>query len=273
MSLETTNPSCEDSNRNSSILAQNIKDINISKDDPSHGFIILDSNSPELKNLSQVNLNIQADANVTCLLLHQNKAHNNTTFSTKINLNAFANLNFIECLIDCGASKITQHITLSGASSSVKSTVIFLGSKSDQIDVNTSIYHKAKKTSGNMLCRAVLLDNAKADFIAKITVPKGIVKTVSHQNMKCLTQGSKAKCDALPILDVNNDDVICSHGAAIGRVEDESLYYLESRGIPRNQAQRMLLKGFLMQELSSLPEKIISEIENKIQQKLVNSSG
>ena len=211
-------------------------------------------------------ITLEDHASATIIILHESNKNN---LQTSIILQENAQATIVEAVLVDGNTDSLQQTTLNGASA--KSVLIFLGSGSDNIKVNTSMFHEADNTNGQMLCRGVLLDNATANFLGQIVVPEGTKEIESHQNMECLTQGDKSKCEALPILDVQSDSVVCSHGAAIGRVEEESKYYLESRGIQKEQAEKIILHGLLMQELKLIhltAPKIYDKINGIIKQKL-----
>ncbi len=223
------------------------------------------------KSCNNINISIEKNAEATILLLHDSKKRSNSMIKTNVDIQENSTLMIIDCILAGEHTTIQQNIKLKEKSATAKSVVIFLGKEGEQIDIETNMWHEADKTKGDMVCNGALLGNAKVEFFGKIQIPKGVKQIESHQRMKCFTQGDKTKCDALPILDVNSNSVICSHGAAIGRVEEENVYYLESRGIEKEDAQRMILHGFLLQELKKIkqiPKETYQEINNTIKEKL-----
>lgn len=233
--------------------------------------IDLDEIATDLNNLE---FYLDENSKATIILIHGSKESIKSSVQTNFYLSENSELEVIDIVLANNTS-LNQNIYLTNEGAKAKGTVVFLGNQDQEIKIQTKLWHQADNTKGNLLCRGVLQDNAKTDFLAQITIPQGLKNIESHQNMKCLTQGEKTKCDALPILDVNSDSVVCSHGVAIGRVEEENLFYLESRGIEKEEAQRMLLHGLLMQELNSLKEEhpeIYQKIDQRIKEKLNQQS-
>ncbi len=249
-------------------------DINITNNQPEE-VIILDLSKDIPINCKTLNISLEENTQTIIVILHNSTPEKLTHIKTKINLMKNSKLIVIDVIIsNTGLTTKTllcvdQQILLSGEGACAKSTVVFLGSTNDIIDIKTTMQHEADQTLGNMLCRGALLENSSVKFFAKVSVPKGIRNIESHQNMKCLTQGDKSVCQALPVLDVHSDSVSCSHGVAIGRVEEESIFYLQSRGINKSDAQAMILQGLLMQELEQLNQ--INQISKDTYQKISES--
>jgi Fe-S cluster assembly protein SufD len=78
-----------------------------------------------------------------------------------------------------------------------------------------------------------------------VSVHEGAMKSDSHQLFKALLLSSRAEADAKPELEILADDVICGHGTAIGALDSNALFYLRARGIPQEEAKRLLIRAFL----------------------------
>jgi len=102
-----------------------------------------------------------------------------------------------------------------------------------------------------------------------IRVEKNAINCQGHQRSDMLLVGEEARCNAIPILEVENDDVSCSHGTTMGQVDEEQLYYLLSRGLDEHIARKLLVLGFIepiLQKISN--EKVREEIMNSLQERL-----
>jgi Fe-S cluster assembly protein SufD len=102
---------------------------------------------------------------------------------------------------------------------------------------------------------------ARAVYQGKVTVAKGANGSDSIQTAKALLLGESAEADLKPELEIFADDVKCAHGAAVGDLDVDSLFYLRARGIPESQARGLLLQAFL--------EDAVAEIVNNDQRELV----
>jgi Fe-S cluster assembly protein SufD len=122
-------------------------------------------------------------------------------------------------------------------------------------DVTSHIEHAAGGTRSTQLFKNVAGGRSRAVYQGKITVREGANGSDSRQTAKALLMGLRAEADLKPELIIFADDVKCAHGAAVGDLDQESLFYLRSRGIPEREARRMLVRAFL--------EEAVAEIENE----------
>ncbi|OYY52072.1 MAG: hypothetical protein B7Y53_08445 [Halothiobacillus sp. 28-55-5] len=90
-------------------------------------------------------------------------------------------------------------------------------------------------------------------FKGRILVAEDAQKIEAYQNSRNLLLSNTAEIDTKPELEIYADDVKCSHGATIGRLDDEALYYLQSRGISRSNARKLLITGFAQEIIDALP--------------------
>jgi Fe-S cluster assembly protein SufD len=130
-------------------------------------------------------------------------------------------------------------------------------------DVTTHVIHRHGNTHSTQLFKHVAGGNARAVYQGKVTVAKGANGSDSNQSAKALLLGENAEADLKPELEIFADDVKCAHGAAVGDLDAESLFYLCARGIPEAEARGLLLHAFL--------EDAVAEITNVDQRELVRS--
>jgi Fe-S cluster assembly protein SufD len=119
-------------------------------------------------------------------------------------------------------------------------------------DITTHVTHAAERTASRQLFKYVADDHARAIYQGKITVAKGADGSDSRQTAKAILLGERAEADLKPELEILADDVKCAHGAAVGDLDADSLFYLRSRGIPDNEARRLLLRAFLEEAVADI---------------------
>lgn len=112
------------------------------------------------------------------------------------------------------------------------------------VDNHTMIDHAVPNCHSNELYKGVLDDNSRGVFNGKVMVRKDAQKTQAYQSNKNLLLSRHARIDTKPQLEIFADDVKCSHGATIGQLDPDSMFYLQSRGIGRDMARSLLIKGF-----------------------------
>ena len=129
-----------------------------------------------------------------------------------------------------------------GARSDMLSVSLPLG---DQIvDQRTLQNHKAPNATSDLLYKNALYDSSRTVFSGLITVDEGAHYTDAYQTCRNLLNSDTAEANSLPGLEINADQVKCSHGSTSGPVSEEELFYLKARGIPDNEARRLIVLGF-----------------------------
>src|SRR6185312_15183491 len=103
-------------------------------------------------------------------------------------------------------------------------------------DVTTHVAHEVGRTQSTQLFKKVVSGHARAVYQGKVTVAQGANGSDSRQSAKALLLGNRAEADLKPELEIFADDVKCAHGAAVGDLDADSLFYLRARGIPETEA-------------------------------------
>jgi Fe-S cluster assembly protein SufD len=127
-----------------------------------------------------------------------------------------------------------------------------------EIDQRTFQIHEAPNTSSDLLYKNALDDEARTIFSGLIRVSPGAHKTDAYQKVRNLLLSDEAEANSMPGLEIEADDVRCTHGATSGQIEEEELFYLRSRGIPLRDAQRLIVHGFLDEVLERLGDKLLA---------------
>ncbi|WP_269622149.1 Fe-S cluster assembly protein SufD [Prochlorococcus marinus] len=153
-------------------------------------------------------------------------------------------------------SRIEEHIIQikGNAKSDIKG--LQLANNSEQLSTYSFIKFNGPNGSVNQTQKAISSDRAHSIFHGLIDVPEIAQKTEASQLSKNLLLSSTAKIDTSPQLKIIADDVQCSHGATVSQLEQEELFYLQSRGIKCNEAQELLITGFCEEIIKDLPFKI-----------------
>ncbi len=119
-------------------------------------------------------------------------------------------------------------------------------------DITTTIDHLAPRTSSREVFKGVIDDKARAVFQGRITVHRDAQKSNGHQLSKALLLSDRAEIDVKPELEIFADDVKCSHGATIGDLDRDALFYLRARGIPETAARDILIEAFLAETINNI---------------------
>lgn len=121
----------------------------------------------------------------------------------------------------------------------------FVAQKTQNIEVGVVIHHQAPHTRAETKLHGVARDKAQIKLTGRILIDKNCGDTNSFLTERVLLLSDQAKAECIPDLEIESDDVKCSHAASISRIPEEQLFYLMSRGISRQKAENLIVEGFL----------------------------
>jgi Fe-S cluster assembly protein SufD len=129
----------------------------------------------------------------------------------------------------------------------------YLGTGEQVHDVRTQQEHRAARTTSDLLCKGAVAGSSRSVYSGLIKVVRGAVKTEAFQTNHNLVLDPRAHADSVPNLDIEENDVRCSHASTVGPVDEDQLYYLESRGVSPERAERLIVLGFFDDVIDRLP--------------------
>ncbi len=150
-------------------------------------------------------------------------------------------------------SKTRVEASLVGEGSNAELKAIYFGSGQQFFDFHTLQDHQVGNTRSDLLFKGALQDMARTVYAGLIRIEKHAAHSDAYQANRNLVLSNKAKATSIPMLEIDNNDVRCTHGATVGPVDPEHLFYLRSRGIPEPTAKRMLIQGFFGDVLDRIP--------------------
>ena len=163
------------------------------------------------------------------------------------------------------SARSTVHVQLSGERSEVGLFNVSVGGKNQVHDTFALVEHIAPNARTEQSFRGISGGRARVAFNSKIIVRKGAHGTDSRQSLRGLLAGDDAEIDVRPQLEIYTDDVRCNHGATAGKLDDNMLFYMLSRGLDRETAQRLLKWAFLEDVVAKIE---VPELRRQIEQSL-----
>ena len=146
---------------------------------------------------------------------------------------------------------------------------LFIPNGKQHIDISTIVHHKSPHCSSRQLVKGILGGNSTAVFRGLANVYKEASKTDAQQNNKNLILSPSARVNSIPQLEIYEEDVKCSHGSTTGQIEEEALFYLQSRGINRTDAMELMVRGFANEVVDKVENQDMKEyIQNALIQKM-----
>src|ERR1700734_3534661 len=165
-----------------------------------------------------------------------------------------ANVSSHSLLLGGGLVRNNVHPVLAGEGTECLINGLFVGAGKQHLDNYMMVEHARPQGSSRQFYNGILAGHARGVFHGRIIVHKDAQKTDAKQTNRNLLLSDTARIDTKPQLEIHADDVKCTHGATIGQIEEEQLFYLRSRGVPETSARNLLLYAFAAECLDRMPE-------------------
>ena len=160
-------------------------------------------------------------------------------------------------------------IIIKGKNARVQILGIIIGFGKQKINLYTLQDHLERESVSDLLIKSVLFDEARLNYSGLIKIEKNAQKSNAYQKNQNLLMSQKSWADTRPELEILANDVRCTHGATVGKIDENQLYYLQTRGLNKIEASRMLVNGFLREVIERIPDqKVIDELSRMIEEKI-----
>lgn len=179
----------------------------------------------------------------------------NSLNTTEVNLKENSELTMVLVLENEFISQKEMIFKLEGKNANLKLLAIIIGKNSEKFPLKITAIHSSPETKSEITIKSVLKDESEINFEGKIIVPKKSVKTVSHLSHNSLPLSENAKTITIPSLEIHENNVKISHSTTIGLINSEHLFYLKSRGINQETAEKILIKAFVLSDLKNFNDK------------------
>jgi Fe-S cluster assembly protein SufD len=144
-------------------------------------------------------------------------------------------------------------ISLVGDGSSSEVVGLYFGEGDQTLDYRMVIDHQGRSTNSDVFLKGAVEDDAQSVFTGLLRIEKDAARTSTFETNRNLVLSENAKAHSVPNLEILCNDVICGHASSVGPLEPEHLYYLMSRGLSRERAERLLIRGFFQEVIDRLP--------------------
>jgi Fe-S cluster assembly protein SufD len=167
-------------------------------------------------------------------------------------------------------ARLRTDSALEGESGTSRLRAAFVGRDQQMLDFRTLQDHLAPRTTSDLLFMGAVADQSHSVYSGLIRVRKGAVRSDAMQTNHNLVLDEGAHADSVPNLDIEENDVKCSHGSTVGPVDEDQLYYLESRGVEPDVAERLIVAGFFEAIADQVP---VSGARSMIGRALASRTG
>ncbi|MCY3801581.1 MAG: Fe-S cluster assembly protein SufD [Chloroflexi bacterium] len=224
-----------------------------------HTLVILGSNSrlelveeagsetaPQLAmSSSMIEVHLHAGAHLDYLAIQDWGLHHVGFNSWRAVVERDATLNYAEVALGGGLTKTVVQAIFPEPGSDAELWGLYICNGRQHIDHETHQHHIGDHTQSNLMFKGVLKDRARSVYHGMITVEETAGQSTSYQANHNLLMSDLARADSIPKMEIKTNDVRCKHGAAVGRLNDDEVYYLRTRGFSQAEAEKLIVRGFL----------------------------
>jgi Fe-S cluster assembly protein SufD len=183
-----------------------------------------------------------------------------------------ARLDWVFGAVGSRLTKTFSELNLTGQGAEGRMSGFYFADGLQHLDHDTQQNHLAPHTTSDLLFKGALLGRSRSVWQGMVRVAPGAQKADGYQANRNLILSPQAHADSIPGLEILADDVRCTHGATVGQLEEEPIYYLMSRGLPRQEAERLVVNGFFTPIMDRIPfEGVRGRFERLIDAKLTGS--
>jgi len=216
-----------------------------------------------------VEIHVGANANLRFVELQSWGRHVWNFSHERARVERGGNLDWIFGAVGSRLTKNFSDLDLAGEGAQGRMSGFYFTDGTQHLDHDTQQNHFSPHTTSDLLFKGALKGKSRSVWQGMIYVAPGAQKTDGYQANRNLVLDEQARADSIPGLEILADDVRCTHGATVGKLEKEPLFYLKSRGIPQADAERLVVEGFFDPIMQRIPfEGVRERFQQAIQDKL-----
>jgi FeS assembly protein SufD len=251
--------------------------LNIEKN-KSAKFFINFGNLVESNLYPLIEINLEANSNLEMIIQVTSNHEINLVNSIYAKLEKDAGLSIHMVSTGGAFSRSRIDVDLFGNGSNFNIDGVYFGENKQTHDNRVFVNHLGQNTTSNMQTKGVLGDESTSIFTGTIHIAEGATKTESHQENRNILLSEKASAQSVPNMEILCDDVICGHGSSVGPIDENLYHYVMSRGINKEKAEKLLIKGFFNEVINKdswdiINKEISSELIAKYDNVLERSSN
>ena len=251
--------------------------LNIEKN-KSAKFFINFGNLVESNLYPLIEINLEANSNLEMIIQVTSNHEINLINSIYAKLEKDAGLSIHMVSTGGAFSRSRIDVDLFGNGSNFNIDGVYFGENKQTHDNRVFVNHLGQNTTSNMQTKGVLGDESTSIFTGTIHIAEGAIKTESHQENRNILLSEKASAQSVPNMEILCDDVICGHGSSVGPIDENLYHYVMSRGVNKEKAEKLLIKGFFNEVINKdswdiINKEISSELIAKYDNVLERSSN
>ncbi len=228
-----------------STISRNI----IFADESSKATIVQELYSPQTETqqayLELLNTNLAANAQLDITTLQMMDQHAVTFSTRRTDLAQDAKVNWYSGLFGSMLSRYKTEYFLNGTGASSNDSEVIFGNNEQSFDIQTNVTHESASTEGRVVEKSILRNKSKSLFKGMIRIKENATKSNSFLSGRSILLDKDAKSDSIPGLEIFTNDVKATHSASVAQIDEEQIFYLKTRCLTHEEAERTIIEGFL----------------------------
>lgn len=229
--------------------------------------------SAHVLNCEVINVECGKDSGVELYHIDEGTAASDCYRNTYIRQEEGSHFTLSNASLHGGTSAYRYRLTLAGAGARADLGGLAIGTDTRAVATDAVLTHAAAGCTSRQLFKNALFDSARGSFGGKIIVKEGATATDAEQNNRNIVDGPKARMVTAPQLEIYCDDVKCSHGATTGSLDERAMFYMQTRGIPREEARRMLTEAFMTDVIDAISFDVLRQRLRVLVEKRLSGSA
>ena len=218
-------------------------------DESSKATIVQELYSPNIQTqqayLELMNTNLGANAQLDVTTLQMIDQHAVTFSTRRTDLAQDAKVNWYSGLFGSMLSRYKIEYFLNGTGASSNDSEVIFGNNEQSFDIQTNVNHESPSTEGRVVEKSILRNKSKSLFKGMIRIKENAAKSNSFLSGRSILLDKDAKSDAIPGLEIFTNDVKATHSASVAQIDEEQIFYLKTRCLTHEEAERTIVEGFL----------------------------
>ena len=198
-------------------------------------------------------IKLENNAQLSHIRIQSNSEFTQNMANLNVNQEYDSHYNFFQLVDGSKLGRSNICVQLDGKNAQCNINSLTLSKNNQHIDNNIMVNHNSPQTHSSQFVKSILFDTSTGVFNGRTVVHKNAQKITAHQTNKNLLLSKKAKMNSNPQLEIYADDVKCSHGSTTGQIDEDALFYLQSRGINKQDAMELMVTGFANEVLDKIP--------------------
>ena len=198
-------------------------------------------------------ITLENNAQLSHIRIQSNSDFTQNMANLNVNQEYDSHYNFFQLVDGSKLGRSNICVQLDGKNAQCNINSLTLSKNNQHIDNNIMVNHNSPQTHSSQFVKSILFDTSTGVFNGRTVVHENAQKITAHQTNKNLLLSKKAKMNSNPQLEIYADDVKCSHGSTTGQIDEDALFYLQSRGINKQDAMELMVTGFANEVLDKIP--------------------